>query len=299
MQNFFTPYGAIESCKVVMDKAVGTSKGFGFVKFVSRKDAENCLLQAQGTQVDGKKLKIQKAEFGRGPPGNASLYVTGFDTATTTEADFQNLFGPYGNVVKVNMLTPQPGKKGVAFVVFEYFAEANLAVNALGQWCELGGQSLTVRLADQTMRAVQQFGKGGKGDGWGGKGWGARFSPYERPGKGKGGKGNWGKGSSWGDMDNSWSGMAAMGAMGAMGSGMTPGMAGMAGMTSTDNWAGVSAMGTMTAPMDNSWAAAWGGDAAAAAAAWAAWSTGAWTASQVAATPTEPAAPEAPAAGTV
>jgi len=77
---FFSGYGALESAKVVLDKTTNQSRGFAFVKYVTRQDAENCINTAWGANVQGRTLKIQKAEFGRGPQGPASLYVAGLTT---------------------------------------------------------------------------------------------------------------------------------------------------------------------------------------------------------------------------
>eukprot|EP00668_Euglena_longa_P011901 GGOE01014321.1.p1 GENE.GGOE01014321.1~~GGOE01014321.1.p1 ORF type:complete len:395 (-),score=96.16 GGOE01014321.1:172-1269(-) len=149
-------YGPIESCKVVWDSARQRSKGYGFVKFVNKIDAESCLAGAQGIEVEGRRLKLQKAELGKGPAGRATLYVSGFDVARTTDEELRGLFSNYGEVVKVTMGQPQPGKNGVAFVTFEHFAEAQLAVDNL-HGCQAGNNVLTVRLTDQTLRAVQTY----------------------------------------------------------------------------------------------------------------------------------------------
>ena len=51
MQSFFQQFGPLEECRVIMDKETGNSKGYGFVKFINRLDAENAVAQAQGAQV--------------------------------------------------------------------------------------------------------------------------------------------------------------------------------------------------------------------------------------------------------
>jgi hypothetical protein len=238
LKQYFESYGAIESTKVMLDKTTNTSRGFGFVKFVSRKDAENAILTANGAEVaGGKRLKIQKAELGRGPPGNHSVFVAGFDPSPTVEQDLRNLFGSYGNIVKVNVLPMKEGKpKGTAFVTFEFYAEANLAATSCAQNCYLGDNWLTVKLAQQSIIAAQamEWGKGkGKGD------WGAnRFSPYPMPGKGKGGKGDMG---------------GMMGGWGAMAGGM--GGAWGAPAAAAGGWGGA-AQGWGAAPAAAAWGAA-------------------------------------------
>eukprot|EP00906_Rhabdomonas_costata_P027991 RCo039733 len=52
LRGLFQQFGEIEECKVVMDRTTGNSKGYGFVKFVNRNDAENAMAQVQGFQAD-------------------------------------------------------------------------------------------------------------------------------------------------------------------------------------------------------------------------------------------------------
>lgn len=198
LQDFFNQFGTVEDCKVVLDKATQTSKGYGFVKFATRAEAEICLHQAQGMQVESKRLKVQKAELGKGPPGNATVYVSGFDPITFSEQELIGYFMPYGSVVKVNMHTPQPGKKGVAFVTFEYYAEANLAMEALNGTVvgANGKDTLTVRISEQTSRAAHMHMAGavprqavpmqaqGKMTGRVTMAPTQRYQPYKRPGQG-------------------------------------------------------------------------------------------------------------------
>jgi len=208
LKQYFESFGPVESAKVMLDRTTNTSRGFGFVKFASRTDAENAILTGNGAEVPGgKRLKIQKAELGKGPPGNHSVYVAGFEPTATIEQDLRTLFGAYGNIVKVNVLPLKEGKtKGTAFITYEFYAEANLAATSAAQNCYLSEQLLIVKLAQQSIIAAQamEWGKGkGKGD--------FRFSPYPMPGKGKGGKGDFG---GWGAMGAAWGGAAAMGGYG-------------------------------------------------------------------------------------
>jgi len=225
LKAYFESYGTVETCKVMMDRETAASRGFGFVKFVNRKDAENCVWTANGAEAPGgKRLKVQKADLGRGPPGHHSVFVAGFEPTATTEQELRTLFGPYGNIIKLNVLPLKEGKtKGTAFVTYEHFAEANLAAESLAQSCYLGEQWLTVKLAQQSVIAAQalQWGKGkGKGDFGKGKGdWGANlYAPYPSPGKGNCGKGDFG---GWGAMGGgAWGGAApAAGGWGGWGGG--------------------------------------------------------------------------------
>eukprot|EP00992_Anisonema_acinus_P000789 TRINITY_DN10284_c0_g1_i1.p1 TRINITY_DN10284_c0_g1~~TRINITY_DN10284_c0_g1_i1.p1 ORF type:complete len:355 (-),score=101.16 TRINITY_DN10284_c0_g1_i1:52-1029(-) len=178
MRAFFEAYGVVEDAKVIVDKNTGASKGYGFVKFVTKEDAESCIAHAHGTQVeDNKRLNIHKAELGRlgqaGGGQKATLYVAGFDPSIFPQSEIQKLFSDYGTVTQVKMQPPQPGKKGVAFVHYTTLAEAsNAAANVNG--ATVGTDVLTVRLAhnsnkdasasaqDYLQRAMLNYG-GGQG----------------------------------------------------------------------------------------------------------------------------------------
>ena len=54
LQNLFQQYGEIESCTVVINKQTQTSKGYGFVKFFHRADAESALEALNGYQIENR-----------------------------------------------------------------------------------------------------------------------------------------------------------------------------------------------------------------------------------------------------
>ena len=58
----FETYGAVQSCIVVLDKDTGTSKGFGFVEMPRSGDAKAAMKRLNGTEVDGSKIRVKKAE---------------------------------------------------------------------------------------------------------------------------------------------------------------------------------------------------------------------------------------------
>ena len=60
----FTPYGAVESAKVIMDKVTGQSRGFGFVEMNSASEAQNAIAGLNATQIDGRTLTVDLARPG-------------------------------------------------------------------------------------------------------------------------------------------------------------------------------------------------------------------------------------------
>ena len=58
---FFAQYGEVASAAVVMDRATGRSKGFGFVEFDDDAAADAAIAQDGQADLDGRKLTINEA----------------------------------------------------------------------------------------------------------------------------------------------------------------------------------------------------------------------------------------------
>ena len=60
----FGEYGAVQYCKVVMDKATGKSKGFGFVEMPRAGQAKVAIRELNAREIDGNRIRVKKAEQG-------------------------------------------------------------------------------------------------------------------------------------------------------------------------------------------------------------------------------------------
>ena len=58
----FARFGNIIDATVIPDRATGRSRGFGFVTFENRADADEAVKQMDGTELDGRALKVNRAE---------------------------------------------------------------------------------------------------------------------------------------------------------------------------------------------------------------------------------------------
>ena len=58
IKDLFTSIGAIESCKLVRDKATGQSLGYGFVNFIRNEDAEKAVKTMNGLRLQNKTIKV-------------------------------------------------------------------------------------------------------------------------------------------------------------------------------------------------------------------------------------------------
>lgn len=65
----FEQFGAVASATIIMDRASGRSKGFGFVEFESDEDADKAIAEMNGKELDGRKLIVNEARpMGERPP---------------------------------------------------------------------------------------------------------------------------------------------------------------------------------------------------------------------------------------
>jgi cold-inducible RNA-binding protein len=154
LQALFQPYGTLEACHVVMNKQTQRSKAYGFVKYLSRAEAEVAIAALNGYVAEDRALVVKKADFGKGPPGHATVYVSGFTPELVTEEMLQSYYEPCGTIQRLKLHPPQPGKRGVAFVTFECYAEAELAVAATHGQQLPTGDVLQAKLDHRTSQAA-------------------------------------------------------------------------------------------------------------------------------------------------
>ena len=81
LQQLFSQAGTCESASVVTDRDTGQSRGFAFVMMASADDAERARKQLDGTELKGRRLRVDEAHDqsaaggrarrpgGRGPGG--------------------------------------------------------------------------------------------------------------------------------------------------------------------------------------------------------------------------------------
>lgn len=57
----FEQYGQVASCTIIMDKATGQSKGFGFLEMPTREEAEAAITGLNGREIQGRRLNVNEA----------------------------------------------------------------------------------------------------------------------------------------------------------------------------------------------------------------------------------------------
>ena len=71
LRELFAQAGTCESVSIVIDRDTGQSRGFGFVVMATADDAERAKRQLDGTEVHGRRLRVDDANdqsSGRGGP---------------------------------------------------------------------------------------------------------------------------------------------------------------------------------------------------------------------------------------
>ncbi|VAX00308.1 RNA-binding protein [hydrothermal vent metagenome] len=62
LKALFEVHGTVQYCTLVMDKATGTSKGFGFIEMPKTGDAKAAMKMLNGQEIAGNKIRVKKAE---------------------------------------------------------------------------------------------------------------------------------------------------------------------------------------------------------------------------------------------
>jgi cold-inducible RNA-binding protein len=62
LETMFQAHGTVESAQIIMDRATGRSKGFGFVEMSSDDEAKTAIGALNGQDCGGRALKVNEAK---------------------------------------------------------------------------------------------------------------------------------------------------------------------------------------------------------------------------------------------
>uniref|UniRef100_A0A673G199 Nucleolysin TIA-1-like n=1 Tax=Sinocyclocheilus rhinocerous TaxID=307959 RepID=A0A673G199_9TELE len=144
----FAPFGRIDA-RVVKDMATGKSKGYGFVSFFNKWDAENAIQQMGGQWLGGRQIRTNwatrkppapKATYetnakhlsfdevvNQSSPSNCTVYCGGVTTGLTEQL-MRQTFSPFGQIMEIRVF-PDKGYSFVRFSSHESAAHAIVSVN--------------------------------------------------------------------------------------------------------------------------------------------------------------------------
>ena len=69
LREAFARIGTVESASVVTDRDTGRSRGFGFVEMATTEEANDAVARLNGTELDGRRIKVEVAKPGGGAGG--------------------------------------------------------------------------------------------------------------------------------------------------------------------------------------------------------------------------------------
>lgn len=72
LQAAFEPFGTVTDAKVITDRDTGRSRGFGFVTFESADMAAAAIDSLDGSELDGRSIKVNVAQPKTGGGGGGS-----------------------------------------------------------------------------------------------------------------------------------------------------------------------------------------------------------------------------------
>ncbi|XP_001994811.2 nucleolysin TIA-1 isoform X1 [Drosophila grimshawi] len=150
LKDAFTPFGEISDCRVVRDPQTLKSKGYGFVSFVKKSEAETAITAMNGQWLGSRSIRTNwatrkppatKADinvkpltfdevYNQSSPTNCTVYCGGINGALSgflNEEILQKTFSPYGTIQEIRVFKD----KGYAFVRFSTKEAATHAIVAV------------------------------------------------------------------------------------------------------------------------------------------------------------------------
>ncbi|MCK4646067.1 MAG: RNA-binding protein [Candidatus Aminicenantes bacterium] len=61
LRELFEPFGEVTSTKIIKDRLTDRSRGFGFVEMENKDEAETAIQKIDGTEVEGRNMKVNLA----------------------------------------------------------------------------------------------------------------------------------------------------------------------------------------------------------------------------------------------
>ncbi|XP_067937931.1 cytotoxic granule associated RNA binding protein TIA1-like isoform X2 [Watersipora subatra] len=129
----FNCYGEISDVKIIKDTQTGKSKGYGFVTFVNKEDAQKAITEMNGAWIGSRAIRTNWASrkpptaiekpttkldydevFKQSSATNCTVYIGGIQQHLSEEL-MRETFHPYGNIQEVRVFAD----KGFAFVRFD------------------------------------------------------------------------------------------------------------------------------------------------------------------------------------
>ncbi len=73
LREAFERFGEVAEAKIITDRETGRSRGFGFVTFNNAEDADNAIQEMDGTELDGRAVRVNEAREREGGGGRGGF----------------------------------------------------------------------------------------------------------------------------------------------------------------------------------------------------------------------------------
>lgn len=74
LRTAFEPFGDVTYAKVITDRDTGRSRGFGFVEYGTREEADAARQQMDGAFLDGRTIRVDEARERQGGGGGGGRW---------------------------------------------------------------------------------------------------------------------------------------------------------------------------------------------------------------------------------
>lgn len=152
LREAFAPFGEISNCRIVRDPQTLKSKGYAFVSFVKKEEAENAIASMNGQWLGSrsirtnwstrkpppKEMSVKSSKSGHGKPSfeeiynqtsssNKTVYCGGFQQNVLSDDLIYKHFKPFGAIQDIRLFKD----KGYAFIKFLSKDSAARAIEAI------------------------------------------------------------------------------------------------------------------------------------------------------------------------
>lgn len=149
LKEAFAPFGEISNCRIVRDPQTLKSKGYAFVSFVKKSDAENAINSMNGQWLGSRSIRTNWSTrkpppprapnkysgyravtfddvYNQSSPTNCTVYCGGIVEGLTEEL-VEQVFSRFGTIVEIRAFRD----KGYAFIKFSTKEAATTAIEAV------------------------------------------------------------------------------------------------------------------------------------------------------------------------
>lgn len=96
LREAFAPFGEISNCRIVRDPQTLKSKGYAFVSFVKKAEAENAIQAMNGQWLGSRSIRTNWSTRKPPPPKEATSKINNSRSASTKTASFEEIYNQTG-----------------------------------------------------------------------------------------------------------------------------------------------------------------------------------------------------------